>query len=55
MARNLFGIKKVTKIGKHSSTKYSETDVHWEQFKIFLWILLGVLYIYYIVQPQIHF
>ncbi len=53
MARNIFGIKKNVKIDSRS--KYTESDIHWEQFKIFLWILLGVLYIYYIIQPQIHF
>ena len=55
MARNIFGIKKIVKIDKYSSSKYTESDIHWEQFKIFFWILLGVLYIYYIVQPQLHF
>ena len=55
MSRNIFGYKKDVKIGKHSSTKYSESDIRWEQFKIFIWILLGILYIYYIVQPQLHF
>ena len=55
MARNIFGVKKVVKIDKHSRSKYTDSDIQWEQFKIFFWILLGVLYIYYIVQPQIHF
>ena len=55
MARNIFGIKKVVKIDKRSGSKYTESDIHWEQFKIFIWILLGVLYTYYIIQPQQHF
>ena len=55
MARNIFGIKKVVKLDKRSGSKYTDSDIHWEQFKIFIWILLGVLYIYYIVQPQLHF
>ena len=53
MARNIFGIKKSVKI--NSRSKYSESDIHWEQFKIFIWILLGVLYTYFIIQPQQHF
>ena len=55
MARNIFGIKKIVKMDKRSGSKYTDSDIHWEQFKIFFWILLGVLYIYYIVQPQLHF
>ena len=55
MARNIFGIKKIVKIDKYSSSKYTESDIRWEQFKIFIWILLGVLYTYYIIQPQQHF
>jgi|TARA_B100001079_G_scaffold202759_1_gene176330 uncharacterized membrane protein (DUF485 family) len=53
MARNIFGIKKNVKIDSRS--KYTELDIRWEKFKIFIWILLGVLYIYFIVQPQLHF
>ena len=52
MARDTFGYKKVVKIGKHSSTKYSESDVRWEKFKMVIWIVLGALYMYYIIQPQ---
>ena len=52
MARNIFGYKKVVRIGKHSSTKYSESDVRWEKFKMVIWIVLGALYMYYIIQPQ---
>jgi Na+/H+ antiporter NhaD/arsenite permease-like protein len=55
MSRTFYGTKKVVKIDKHSRSKYSESDIRWEKFKIFLWILLGVLYIYFIIQPQIHF
>ena len=53
MARNIFGIKKNVKIDSRS--KYAESDIRWEQFKIFIWILLGVLYTYFIIQPQQHF
>ena len=52
MSRTIFGTKKIVKIDKHTRSKYTESDIHWEQFKIFIWILLGVLYIYFIVQPQ---
>ena len=52
MARNIFGYKKVVGIDKHSSTKYSDSDIRWEKFKIVIWIVLGVLYTYFIIQPQ---
>ena len=52
MARDTFGYKKVVNIGKHSSTKYSESDIRWEKFKMVIWIVLGSLYIYFIIQPQ---
>ena len=55
MARDIFGYKKVVRIDKHSRSKYSESDIRWEKFKMVIWIVLGALYIYYIVQPQIHF
>ncbi len=52
MARDIFGFKKVVKIDKHSRSKYSESDIRWEKFKIVMWIVLGALYMYYIIQPQ---
>jgi len=55
MARDIFGYKKVVKIDKHSRSKYAESDIRWEKFKMVIWIVLGALYIYFIVQPQIHF
>ena len=55
MARTIFGTKKVVRIDKRSGSKYADSDIRWEKFKIFFWILLGVLYVYYIAQPQIHF
>ena len=55
MARDIFGYKKVVKIDKHSRSKYTESDIRWEKFKMVIWIVLGALYIYFIVQPQIHF
>ena len=55
MARDIFGYKKVVRIDKHSRSKYTESDIRWEKFKMVIWIVLGALYIYFIVQPQIHF
>ena len=57
MARDIFGNKKTTREDRHTrkSTKYLESDIRREKFKIVLMILLGVLYIYFMVQPQIHF
>ena len=52
MARNIFGYKKSVGVDKHSKSKYSESDIRWEKFKIVIWIVLGVLYTYYIIQPQ---
>lgn len=52
MARNIFGYKKIIRIDKHTSTKYSESDIRWEKFKIVIWLLLGGLYMYYFIQPQ---
>ncbi len=55
MARDIFGYKKRVKIDKRSGSKYAESDIRWEKFKMVIWIVLGALYIYFIVQPQIHF
>ena len=55
MPRTFFGTKKVVRIDKHSRSKYTESDIRWEKFKMVIWIVLGALYIYFIVQPQIHF
>ena len=52
MSRNIFGNKKVVRIDKHSGFKYTESDIRWEKFKIVIWIVLGALYMYYIIQPQ---
>ena len=52
MARNIFGYKKSVGVDKHSKSKYSESDISWEKFKMVIWIILGVLYTYYIIQPQ---
>ena len=55
MSRTFFGTKKVVKIDKHSRSKYTESDIHWEQFKMFIYVVLFILYIYFIIQPQIYF
>ena len=52
MARNIFGNKKIVKIDKHSRSKYTESDIRWEKFKMVIWLLLGGLYAYIILQPQ---
>ena len=55
MSRTIFGTKKIVKIDKHSRSKYTESDIHWEQFKMFIYVVLFILYTYFIIQPQIHF
>ena len=55
MARDIFGYKKVVKIDKHSMSKYTESDISWEKFKMFIYVVLFILYTYFIIQPQIHF
>ncbi len=52
MARNIFGYKKTVKIDKHSRSKYSESDIRWEKFKIVIWLVLGGVWTYFIIQPQ---
>ena len=52
MARTIFGTRKVGKTNKRSSSKYSESDINWEKFKMVIWIALGALYMYYFIQPQ---
>ena len=52
MSRTFFGTKRIVKIDKHTRSKYSESDIRWEKFKMVIWVVLGVLYIYYIIQPQ---
>ena len=55
MARNIFGYEKVGNTGKQSSAKYTESDIRWEKIKMIIWIVLGALYVYYIVQFQVWF
>ena len=57
MARNIFGNKRITREDKYTrkSTKYTDSEIRWEQFKIVLWITLGGLWTYFIIQPQTWF
>ena len=52
MARTFYGTKKTVKIDKHSRSKYSESDIRWEKFKIVIWLVLGGVWTYFIIQPQ---
>ena len=52
MARNIFGYKKSVGADKHSKSKYSESDIRWEKFKIVIWLVLGGVWTYFIIQPQ---
>ena len=52
MARDIFGNKKVGKVDRHTNQNYSESDISWEKFKMIIWVVLGSLYIYFIIQPQ---
>ena len=54
--RNFWGKRIVHKEDKVSfKRKYDDDDVRWEKIKIFFWILLLFFWIYYVIQPQIHF
>jgi len=52
MSRDIFGNKKVVKIDRHTRSKYTDSDIRWEKFKMVIWLLLGGLYAYIILQPQ---
>ena len=52
MPRTFFGTKRLVKIDKHSRSKYSESDIRWEKFKIVIWLVLGGVWTYFIIQPQ---
>jgi hypothetical protein len=57
MARDIFGNRKVTREDRYTrkSTKYTSSDIRWEKFKIVIWIVLGSLYMYFMIQPQTWF
>ena len=49
MARDIFVNKKVTREDKYTSkSKFSQSDIRWEQFKIVIWLLLGYAYFHFI-------
>jgi len=50
MARDIFGNKKVTREDKYTrkSTKFSDSEIRWEKFKIVIWLLLGYAYFHFI-------
>ena len=52
MPRTFFGSKKAVKIDRHTRSKYSESDIRWEKFKIVIWLVLGGVWTYFIIQPQ---
>ena len=52
MPRDIFGNRKVVKIDRHTRSKYTDSDIRWEKFKMIIWIVLGALYMYYMIQPQ---
>ena len=52
MARDLFGYQRKLRKEKDYRYKTSEWDVTKEKLKIVLWLVLGGLYAYIIIQPQ---
>ena len=55
MARNWYGGRKFHKEDILTKRRYSESDIRWEKFKMVIWIVLFILYVYFIIQPQQHF
>ena len=55
MARDIFGNQKRIRVDRHTHQKYSESDIRWEKFKMVIWIVLGALYMYFMIQPQTWF
>jgi len=50
MARNWLGNKKITRQDRYTSkSKFTQSDIRWEQFKIVIWLLLGYVYFHFIV------
>jgi hypothetical protein len=52
MARDIFGNQKRIRVDRHTHQKYSDSDIYWEKFKMVIWIVLGALYMYFMIQPQ---
>jgi hypothetical protein len=55
MARDIFGNRKIERVDRDTHQKYSESDIRWIKFKIVIWIVLGALYMYFMIQPQTWF
>ena len=54
--RNFWGKRIIHKDDIDSTRqKYRESDIRWEKFKIVIWIVLGALYMYFMIQPQTWF
>ena len=50
MARNWLGNKKITRQDRYTSkSKFTQSDIRWEQFKIVIWLLLGYAFFHFIV------
>ena len=52
MSRDFFGNQRKLRKEKDYRYKTSEWDITKEKLKIVLWIVLGGLYVYIIIQPQ---
>ena len=54
MPRNWYGRKRIAREDRYTrkSNKYSEWEITKEKLKIVLYIALGVLYLYFMIQPQ---
>jgi hypothetical protein len=51
MARNWYGSKRITQEDRYTrkSSKHTDSDIRWEKFKMVLWVLLGYIYLHFIV------
>ena len=47
--RTIFGTKRIVKVDKFSKTKYVESDIRAEKFKIILWVVMFLLYLYFVI------
>jgi hypothetical protein len=49
MARNIWGNKVIRKEDRYTSkSKFTQSDIRWEQFKIVIWLVLGYAYFHFI-------
>ena len=49
MLRTIFGTKRIVKVDKFSNTKYTESDIRAEKFKIILWVVMFLLCLYFVI------